>query len=63
MTATNDITGDKLATKPSSRYRLNYDEIDWGSTGQTRWAPKREPFSHKKAGEIHPTLNSFDPKI
>ena len=30
-TAKNDVTGDKLKTKPqSNKYRKGYDAIDWG---------------------------------
>ena len=29
--STNDITGDKLKTKPTTdKFRDNYDDIDWG---------------------------------
>jgi hypothetical protein len=29
MSATNDITGDKIRTKPSDKYASGFDAIDW----------------------------------
>lgn len=47
MTAHNDITGDKIATKPSKAYEANYDAIF------------RKPPTQKPAPTLNPEYAEF----
>jgi hypothetical protein len=43
MAAKNDITGDKIITKPNSTgYRNNFDAIDWSATRKKDEKPTAE---------------------